>query len=207
MRLIEKMKWWASGFNRRRKIKYIMRNVSDDETIIDVGVSPVSAIPTDHTNYINEYFLGLGRPIAALGLASEDFSFFRHYYTNCTLHLFDGRNFPNFEKKYDIALCNAVIEHVGTREEQLQWLIGLRSICNRLIITTPNRYFPVESHTNTVLKHIFSSKYKERLLSSNINLFSLREFMNLLSAAGFHIVAIKKNKLLFFNIDFVLTCD
>lgn len=210
MKVLSKLKWKVSIYNRKRKLSYIQEEIPENSTLLDVGVAPIKNVPTNYANYLDEYFLKKDRRFDALGLErSGDFTFFKNRYTNCNLILFDGRHFPDFLtlKPYDIALSNAVIEHVGTREEQLQWLKGLRSVCKRLIITTPNKYFPVESHTNILLRHIFSKQCREWLLSKRkINLFSLKEFIEILENAGFQVEKIKKNKLLFMTLDFVIVC-
>ena len=211
MKFIEKLKWKVSRKNRNNKMQYIKKYTSAESIrILDIGVQAIRATSNKKstTNYIEEYFLANNCRLDCLGLDDgSDWSYFKERYTNCNLFLFDGFNFPEFREKYDLALSNAVLEHVGTREQQLEWLKEICKICQTLIITTPNRYCPVESHTNAVFKHIFSRKFKQVLLSKHINLFSSREFIRILEEAGFKIKTVKRNRIFFFTIDFLAVCE
>jgi hypothetical protein len=132
------------------------------------------------------------------------------------LILFDGIHFPVFQEKFNAALSNAVIEHVGNREFQLQWLIGLSKCCERLIITTPNRFFPVESHSNKLFIHWFPASIRNRLATlcglkkdffDDLFLLSKREFASLVSEAGFTVLSIKGNRILRLASDFVIVAQ
>lgn len=212
MKIIERLKWKVSVWNRTRKLDFFCERMSEGDRIIDIGVMPLNDRNGAGTNYLEEYFLVKGYPIDALAKCTEgeerEFDSFKEHYRNCRLLFFDGMDFPAVKKPYDIALCNAVIEHVGTRETQRKWLERLRPICRKLIITTPNRYCPIEAHTNTFLRHIVSKRFRDWLSTEhNLNLFSLKEFQEILEASGFRVVEIKKNKLLFCTLDFVIVCQ
>lgn len=212
MKIIERLKWRVSVWNRMRKLEFFCEKMSERDRIIDIGVMPFNDRNGAGTNYLEEYFLAKGYPIDALakcaGGEEREFDSFKEHYWNCRLFFFDGIDFPVPEKPYDIALSNAVIEHVGTREAQRKWLEGLRPICRKLIITTPNRYCPIEAHTNTFLWHIVSRRFRNWLSAEhNVNLLSLKEFKEILESSGFRIVEIKMNKLLFCTIDFVIICQ
>lgn len=65
----------------------------------------------------------------------------------------DAREMP-FEDQYaDFALANAIIEHVGDEVDQLRMVAEMCRVARSWVITTPNRWFPVESHTSTMFKH------------------------------------------------------
>jgi hypothetical protein len=205
-----------SRYNRKRKLSYILKEINDGDTIVDVGVGPYAATVPYKTNYIEEYFLAKNRKIAALGLEGADFGDFRNKYGNCDLILFDGMNFPAGEV-YDVAISSAVIEHIrGGRQEQYRWLCGLAKICKKLIITTPNRFAIIEIHTRIFLIHWFGEKARRfmyRLFHINksrsdeleeLNLLSEKQLVTLLKQAGFAIERLKRNRLCFFTIDFLI---
>ena len=90
----------------------------------------------------------------------------------------DARDMP-FEDDYaDFALANAIIEHVGHEAEQRQMVDEMTRVARSWVITTPNKWFPVESHTSTVFVHWFPSWRRNR--SEFTRLLSRSEFRALL---------------------------
>jgi hypothetical protein len=77
----------------------------------------------------------------------------------------------------DFALANAIIEHVGDEEDQRQFVAEHNRVARCWVITTPNRWFPIESHTSTLLFHWLPSWRRSR--SEFTRLLSLREFRSL----------------------------
>ncbi len=80
----------------------------------------------------------------------------------------------------DFALANAVIEHVGGEEEQRQMVEEMTRTARCWVITTPNRWFPVESHTSTVLAHWLPTWRAKRPAREFTRLLSRRELRALL---------------------------
>jgi SAM-dependent methyltransferase len=54
---------------------------------------------------------------------------------------------PFADKAFDILFCSAVLEHVGTREDQKYFIDECLRVSKKIFLTTPNRYFPLEMHT------------------------------------------------------------
>jgi SAM-dependent methyltransferase len=65
----------------------------------------------------------------------------------------DGRDLPFEDDAFDIAFSNAVLEHVGGRDEQRRFVHELCRVARRVFVSTPNRWFPVEAHTLLPLVH------------------------------------------------------
>lgn len=86
----------------------------------------------------------------------------------------DGCRLPYRDNAVDLIVSNAVIEHVGQAADQRRFVAEHVRVARHCIITTPNRYFPVESHTSAVLRH-WSPGWRD----------SRREFTRLLSLAEF----------------------
>lgn len=65
---------------------------------------------------------------------------------------------PFREGEFDIATANAVLEHVGSPENQVFFVSELCRVAKRVFISVPHRYFPVEHHTGLPFVH-----YSERI--------------------------------------------
>jgi ubiquinone/menaquinone biosynthesis C-methylase UbiE len=65
----------------------------------------------------------------------------------------DGLALPFRDGAFDLVFSNAVIEHVGDERDQQRFVDEHRRVARHCVLTTPNRWFPVESHTRAVLRH------------------------------------------------------
>ena len=91
-------------------------------------------------------------------LAVGDIKEFKRSYPDINTIVYDGRAFPVTDKCFDIAHSNAVIEHVGPLDAQKLFLKETVRVSKRGMITTPNKYFPIEIHTRVPLLHIYLGK-------------------------------------------------
>jgi SAM-dependent methyltransferase len=90
----------------------------------------------------------------------------------------DGRMLPFRDGAVDMILANAVIEHVGDGADQKSFVVEQSRVARTWVITTPNRWFPVESHTSAVIVH-WLRPWRDRRLEFT-RLLSRREFRALL---------------------------
>lgn len=146
---------------------------------------------------------------------NADFSKFRQELPNIELIEFDGEHYLVFEKKFDFAFCNAVIEHIGEYTRQLKWMSEIKKITKLLFITTPNRWLPFETHSMTFFFHWFPSGIrnyiyrkigKGHFANNYMWLLGERDFKRIIEEAGFEIVSFHKNKFICLTIDFVAIC-
>jgi hypothetical protein len=80
----------------------------------------------------------------------------------------DGRNLPFLDGSFDFVFSNATIEHVGSQCDQLDFVNELDRVGKNWVFTTPNRLFPIESHTQIMFLHMkkgWSNGDVTRLLS------------------------------------------
>lgn len=90
----------------------------------------------------------------------------------------DATRMPYRDQAVDMVLSNAVIEHVGGEASQAAMVAEQVRVGRHWVITTPNKWFPVESHTSAVLRH-WSPRWRAGR-SEFTRLLSRREFRRLL---------------------------
>jgi hypothetical protein len=64
-----------------------------------------------------------------------------------------GARLPFEDGQFDIAVSNAVIEHVGGPAQQRFFVSELARVSRRVFLTAPNALFPVEHHTAIPFAH------------------------------------------------------
>lgn len=65
----------------------------------------------------------------------------------------DGRRLPFPSGAFDVAVSTAVLEHVGTQQDQQRFVHELCRVAPVVFLSTPNRWFPVDSHTMIPFAH------------------------------------------------------
>ena len=74
---------------------------------------------------------------------------------------------------------NAVIEHVGDEADQRSFVAEHERVGARWVMTTPNRWCPIESHTGALFRH-WSSGWRRAHVAEFTRLLSRAEFADLL---------------------------
>lgn len=90
----------------------------------------------------------------------------------------DGCALPFANGSIDLSLSNAVIEHVGGAGRQRQFVAEQTRVATNWVITTPNRWFPIEAYTAVLLRH-WSRQWRLRQRAFT-RLLAKREFRRLL---------------------------
>ena len=101
---------------------------------------------------------------------------------------------PNSWPKVDYVISSAVIEHVGSETNQIQYVKELLSISNKVLLTTPNRYHWLEFHTKIPLLHWLPRSIHRKLLEalgmkfwskeSNLRLLSEKDLYRVIDVAS-----------------------
>jgi hypothetical protein len=94
----------------------------------------------------------------------------------------DARDMPFPDRYADCALANAIIEHVGDEADQRRMIDEMTRVARCWVITTPNRWYPVEAHTSAVFSH-WSPSWRARQRKFT-RLLSRREFKAMLPAGA-----------------------
>lgn len=125
-----------------------------DDAILDVGVSDVV---TDAANMMERKYPYPER-ITAVGLG--DGQAFRAAYPKVVYRrIRANRPLPFADKAFDVAVSNAVLDHVGSGANQAAFVRELCRVADRVFISVPNRYFPVEHHTMIPLLHFWRGTF------------------------------------------------
>ena len=117
--------------------------------------------------------------------------------------------------KSDIVVSNATIEHVGNFENQKKMIQNILLLTKKyFIITTPNRYHPIDFHTKLPFIHWMPKNIHRKILKilkleffakeENLNLLSKNELKILLKNCGVNNFKIFDISLLGFKSNFIV---
>lgn len=152
--------------NRRRKAQRFTQIIRDRRvrSVLLVGAESANF---PWSNIVERAIIASGAWVVASGLGPDlDFPVTRVF---C-----DGLRLPFEDDAFDLVISNAVIEHVGDAAAQRTFVAEHHRVGRAFIMTTPNRWGPVEVHTRTVVRH-WSPRWRA----------SRAEFTRLLSRSEF----------------------
>lgn len=133
--------------------KYCSPNA--DHTLLDVGVSDVITAAANFIERLHPH----PQKITAAGLGEA--AGFNQAYPLCSyVKITANEPLPFADKAYSVSLSNAVLEHVGSVDNQRNFISELARVAEQTFITVPNRYFPVEPHTGFPLLHYWDVSFK-----------------------------------------------
>lgn len=171
--LVARISWRVRG----RIFRLFLDTFSPNERtkVLDVGVMGDAMSEEIESNYFERLY---PHPEMVTGVTPEDPSRLQKQFPLSRFTRADGRALPFGDQSFDIVFSGAVIEHVGSRENQRQFVREACRVGRNVFITTPNRFFPVEAHSYLPL----------------ISYFPPRVFRGILSTVGLHELA-KEEKL------------
>jgi SAM-dependent methyltransferase len=149
--------------SRERKLQLFLDLLQPrpDSSVVDVGVTdaPFGGGSTD--NFFEALYPWPGR-ITAVGRTSLER--FAAAFPNVTVVQADGRDLPFADGSFELGFSNAVVEHVGGRDEQRRFVHELCRVAQRVFVTTPNRFFPLEVHSLVPFAHWLPRGARDRVL-------------------------------------------
>jgi SAM-dependent methyltransferase len=171
----------VSAWNRGRKWHLFLAEFAPGEatTVCDVGFSDREYSGVD--NYIERFYPWPGS-LTAVGI-DEPLEFPRRY-PGVKVVRYDGVTLPFAEREFDVVWTNAVLEHVGDRSRQVAFVRQLMRVSDGLFLTTPNRYFPVETHTHVPLAHWLPKRAFDLTLRLLGRAWAAGDYMHLLGRSG-----------------------
>lgn len=120
-----------------------------EDAVLDIGAT--SEQDYTSSNYFEALYPWKDR-ITAAGL--DDARFLEECYAGLRFVAADGRNLPFADRSFDLVNSSAVLEHVGAFENQARMVAECLRVARRgVCLTTPNRWFPIEFHTQLPLMH------------------------------------------------------
>lgn len=199
-----------SDRNRARKYDLFLRRFKPDENskILDVGASEREYRST--SNYLEKNY---AHPENITVLGIDKYNQFCKRYPKVRVVKYNGSIFPFRDNSFDICWCNAVIEHVGDRNKQEQFISEIRRVSKRAFVTTPNKYFFFEAHTKMLFLHYLPKRIFDNIMikigkpwatGNYMHLLGKKDIVQLLEKCNISNYKIVENKILAFTIDFVI---
>ena len=152
---------------------------SANEAILDVGVT--SDRSYENSNYFEALYPYRAR-IVALGL--QDAAFIEQLYPGVRYVEGNALSLPFCDGAFDLVHSSAVLEHVGSIHNQATMILECVRVARRgVCLTTPNRWFPIEFHTQLPLVH-WMPKSMGRFAMRKLGFVDLadEEHLNLMTA-------------------------
>ena|SRR5690348_3845385 len=154
----------ASLRSRERKLRLFLDlfQPGPETTVVDVGVTDAPFGDGSSDNFFEALYPWPAR-VTAVGRTSLDR--FAAAFPAVSVVRADGRELPFADDTFDLGFSNAVVEHVaGGRDGQRSFVHELCRVAERVFVTTPNRYFPLEVHSLLPFAHWLPRRARDPLL-------------------------------------------
>ena len=131
---------------------------SHDMLVLDVGVG------SDRKTEANIFEKAYPWPDRIVAVGLENASFLEKEYKGLRYIFCNGLNLPFKNKAFDLVVSIAVIEHIGSRQRQKDFVHELVRVGKNCCIVAPNRWFPLEVHTLIPLIHWLPFNWFRKIL-------------------------------------------
>lgn len=201
--------------SRERKLAHFLSLFREGQSVLDVGVTSeragFGAFFPSQNHFLKNYPYGQG---SYTGLSIEDVSGMEELFPGKRFVRYEGNAFPFRDKEFDWVFSNAVIEHVGDDGRQLNFLNEMMRVARSVYFTTPNKYFPLESHTNAILLHWndglfyrWCGRKKPWATRENLYLFSRKRLLGLMQRSHATAYSVMSNRLAVIPMTFTVVCS
>jgi hypothetical protein len=151
------------------------------DLVLDLGVTSDQSYSS--SNYFEMLYPYKDRIVAA---GIDDARFLEDLYPGLRFVNADALDLPFEDGAFDYVHSSAVLEHVGCFENQRKMVAECARVARKgICLTTPNRWFPVEFHTQLPLLHWLPKTWFRRILNGlgqtelakeqNLNLMTERD--------------------------------
>jgi hypothetical protein len=157
--------------------------------VLDVGTTPDLEI--SYNNFFERLY---PHPARLTACSVEDCSNLEAAFPGLAFRRIHGGRLPAADREFDVAVSFAVLEHVGSRARQREFIAELTRVADAFLLYAPYRYFPVEVHTFVPFLHWLPAPWYRAVWrrigldfwadEANLNLLGLRELRPLLPTHG-----------------------
>jgi Methyltransferase domain len=160
--LLRRLAARVSAGSRRRKLDLFLETMhpTPETSVVDVGVSD-GGYGADLLGTANFFEALYPWPERITAVSTQHLTVFRQAFPRVTAVRADGRSLPFPDDSFDIGFSNAVVEHLPDLESQRVFVGELCRVSCRVFLTTPNRWFPVDTHTLVPLAHWLSDERRD----------------------------------------------
>jgi hypothetical protein len=147
----------VSARSRRRKLELFLKTMQPtaETTVVDVGVSD-GGYGADALGTANFFEALYPWPERIVAVSTQYLAVFQQAFPKVAAVRADGRALPFPDDHFDIGFSNAVVEHLPDLDSQRAFVAELCRVSRRVFLTTPNRRFPLDTHTLVPLAHWLS---------------------------------------------------
>jgi len=210
MSVYQKVKQAVMLRSRNRKLDDFYSLCPPTASVLDVGVTGNEI--NNATNLFLKNFRFSDEQYT--GLAVQPMEGMRKKHPGKRFVEYPGGVFPFADGEFDWVFSNAVIEHVGNRADQLLFLNEMLRVGKNVFFTTPNKWFPIESHTNVFFRHWFDASFYEwcrrnnrHWTVDNLLLLGAGDLANVLKQSNADHYRVRKNRTLGWPMTFTVVCS
>lgn len=137
----EYIRWTAETTPTRgkRAVQLLLDNFNKNAKLLDVGYS--QGLTIGYTGQVFPHLEGIDVDPAAQKTAQKRLN---KLGVKTTLEIYDGSKLPHEDRSFEGAISTEVFEHVKNRETFIKELHRVLKPGGKLIITAPNKLFPME---------------------------------------------------------------
>ena len=164
----------------REKIHYLfLKNTiyNDNCSLLDIGTTA----DTNYSHNIILYKTQKNKNISCL--SDQDINFSKKNFPHVkNFYKGDGKKTNFDDNTFDIVHSSATIEHLGSFQNQVNFINECMRISKyQIFVTTPNRFYPIDFHTKLPFLHWLPKKIHRKILKLvGFKFYSLEENLNLL---------------------------
>lgn len=174
---------WALALLKKARLamfEHFMASMRPTEStrILDIGISDDE---NEASNFIEKLYPWQHR-ITGAGLGNGD-AVRRAFPQMTFVPITPGSPLPFSDRSFDIACSNAVLEHVGDAAARRAFIEEHLRVADRVFLTIPNRWFPVEHHTRLPFLHYAPRLFRRVIAGTRLDYWSHSRNLDFLDAA------------------------